>query len=617
MNKDFEQLLRKRAGISNTDPIPDNSTVRNDLDGVTITRGGSRSKAEDIKITRGGFAGRLDGVEVERPGEEGTYDDNISTDRPIDNKQKLTDFKITRGGTPGVYKDPKVTRTGEDGTYTDQSVKRNGTNGTYSAQPVSRSGESGNGEPPVITRGGISGNTNNDLGISRGGFSGRTDGVSISRGGFSGRNIDPSVTRPDKEELGIDIQVNRSGEEGVLSDINVTRPGSPRVLKDEDYSKLPPDVNEYSIHNSGNEAIDFISRIRKLSSALDGWTGTYGEDIPQVKALESQIKKLIGGTIGEVANTDLNAEDVTGYLKHMLSNSDNVSRLPLDIVLRSLLKSKYASGQPNQNPSKCSTTSNGTLIDKIVSGFSNLLNVPITAEELKKAIDDEAQFNSYYIQDNKLITNRNLKVGDLYDGDGINKHYKSDTGAYYYPGQRYWWNNFELNDDKYWSVSIFPYTGPGASGGNFLPAFPEGFDNGWWPITSVSFTKKALSDKSFSFPFFEISIPAKSERPRLLRISLLDNEKRVFQYWLESYIDTCFDIDKMSTLPYKNISFDITIYRLDCTLSMLYSKRLICVLSSHTASFVGAESNSHRQIDLEFSIVGEYMTENEKNRIKY
>lgn len=456
----------------------------------------------------------------------------------------------------------------------DTSAPRGGTNGSPRVITIKRSGRKGSQSEVVITRGGTEG-TETDNRVERPGGVGSPTDQEIDRGGGQGINMPVTpITRP--------------GQEGIK-----TAPGEYKHKEDTN----PETVNRTSDWKEGVSLLD-----TSVTDVLR-WFEKLGIKIPNVTQANELAKLLTGGHGVEwITNANLTNEALIGYFTHLYQNGWNLARIPVDIGLRLLLEAQ--------------TKANAKAREIEVKGRNEgLLTVTQDAKRPNLTPTTEmGEYLGYEFSNDQLIhvvrqVSSILKkngFADMAETGAMNEIKDADSNEIY-AGTYKRWRGFEFSDNFYWGLRINPFDSQKAGyGESLLPTFPSEFSSGWWPVTSCSFTKGSLKSKSFQLPFFNLEIPHQGERPSNLKMSLIDNARHAFRYWLEDYVRKCFDIDNNLTLPYKNICFDITVYRYDCNYSILYRKRLICLLSQFNAAFMGVENHSSDEIDLDFEIVGDY-----------
>jgi len=459
------------------------------------------------------------------------------------------------------------------------------------------------GQPRVITaqRGGRNG-SRSKVKITRGGTSGQPTEVTSERGGELGSHTEvTSSLPPSVEPTQVDTAAKRGGTPGTI-----TEPGE---------YKHAEDTNSVTIQRTSKylDAIEYYQKYGgKYIDDLKGWlNGRVGLNIPSYDQANTWLKSLTGGQGTEVvANADLKNEDLVGYVAHLFKDPSALWRIPVDIALRLLIKSQVdgkASLREYQEMRK----------DADIINWEDGRR----KEKLRPQSDSVEDYLGYRLEGGQIksFTNKVAKtlITHGFGGNEMNT-LVGGTGDkatnYFTTYQRM--HDFEFSDSFFWGLNIRAFDSAGSGfGKSLLPKFPEEFSAGWWPVTSCSFTKGSLQSKSFQLPFFKLEIPALGERPSNLKLSVVDNARHAIRYWLEDYVRKTFDVDNNIVLPYKNICWDITVYRYDCTLNTLYSKQMICLLSSYNAPFLGMENHGYDEIDLEFEIVGEYTEDNKKTRV--
>lgn len=598
----------------------------------------SNPQYQQIDSERSGTDGKLSKISVDRSGEEG----------------RVADIKINRIGTPGSQEDLRVTRQGTAGSDTDIVTTRQGTDGKTTEVNTSRSGENGKFSEIKSERVGTTG-TLLDLRFYRSGTKGKTTNISSPRTGINGVESDVEITRQseDKSELtvtrpGVPDDTNPYG-------LNVANP-KVRGLLGKTFEQL---VHQDSDINKIAEAID-----RNISNIL----GIHINFENYVQA-EYWIKKIASKTVGKLLGPQASGlqaimgftptnEDIMSYYKHLMMNEgDNLRRIPLDLAMRlvtipsqlyakKLLRVLFTGEEVA--PPMGGTAGKG--INKAVTkglsklGIKNLRDLQFKLFDARHRLEtnrtpsiseavhsdvksgesfdssdheyaDDATFLGYKISSGKLIETTRLISSVLERHGFYEATHNRLTEAFrpggdeetYFQGSRGLWQtsdgtSYEMADNFYWGCRVHPYIGYEC----LLPKFPEEFRQGWWPVLSLSYTKSSLISKSFQVPFFNLEIPISTERPSKMRMTLLDNSKRSFQYWLEDYVDKCFDIDNNIILPYKNILLHVTVYRYDMTLSKLYQGDYLGLISTHNLAFNGENSHNANEIDLNLEIVGEY-----------
>lgn len=171
-----------------------------------------------------------------------------------------------------------------------------------------------------------------------------------------------------------------------------------------------------------------------------------------------------------------------------------------------------------------------------------------------------------------------------------------------------------LSSDAYWAVKVEPFSGTversdGTSENivSMLPPLPYFLSNGYWPITDISYTKRGLTAKDFAIDtLFEFNIPVGGTRATDLKLTVVDNERRDLYNWIDSYIKKVYKPHPNAIIPYKNISFKISTWKLNNQWELMDEKYLIAVLKDPTSIFVGTSDHAALEYELNFSIVGEF-----------
>jgi len=661
-NPDWENLkgvtttMPGSLGETSDLPYSEHKTDPDYIDPVA-ERPGEMGQYKDLDLKRGGEAGQYQGLELKRGG----------------TRYKLEDLNLTRGGTISEPQDFKVERSGKPGRKYRIETERPGEFGRFDPPDIKRGGDYGTTKPPEIVRPGQSGSTS-DINISRPGEMGITSDNDVVRPGQLGSIDPPVINRPGEMGTTSDNDVVRPGQLGTTNPPDINRPGELGSVSDEVRVGLPKNQNPNWVENDGKGVAtvsDFIQRYSKLASQVSGWSGVAGFDLPDVGNINGLLQSL---GLGDHANLLTNVSkndliDLQGYFKHLMQNDWSYGRVALDIGLREWLKfqnaktsekrealyNQYKDGDLKSsdirrragildNNKRVLYETGGTLnsaigVDGVKTLQTKVIKKPTDQGPASKKQEILVETNpENYIKVNSFTPIENYLGYVPKEGEGLvllpglvsnvlNKTGFNDQGYLtdlavdindarnFYSGNYNWWRNFEMSDDMYWGVRITPFNSSPII--SMLPEFPEEFNWGWWPVISCSFTKNSLKSKTFQFPFFALTIPYQSERPSKLKLEVLDNNRKAIRYWLEQYVEECFDLDNNTVLPYKNICWDITVYRYDMTLSTMYAKRLICLLSEFNCAFNGSSVHVSDEIDLNFEIVGEYMKANKDTKVKY
>lgn len=166
--------------------------------------------------------------------------------------------------------------------------------------------------------------------------------------------------------------------------------------------------------------------------------------------------------------------------------------------------------------------------------------------------------------------------------------------------------SMELADNFYYGVNITPLMDPHPHG---LSELPKPYDSGWWPITNFDFTKQSLKSKSIPVPFTTINLPMEGERPSGIKLTVVDDSRRSFQTYLQNYLARVFNFNANVVLGYKDVSWRIAVYQYDRSYTTMYCKVLIGVISDYTDSFIGTDSHTVSEFNIDFSVVGEILTD--------
>jgi len=637
MAKELDQLLRDRAGLP---VVPENQNLYKDhLPEIKTPRPGTPGKTDDINITRPGELGNYSEIDIKRGGEEGSELDlqyephyervikgKLKVERPEEESKVLPNIDNSRGGDLGSTSEIKLNRpkkTTQESDIEYQIHKKDTQLGGITAT-----------RPAKIVK-------DSDIEYQVHEKDTQLDGVEVNRGGDPGELTEIEVTRP--------------GAPGEVSEINVQRPSNNVVLNELLRAGIPEDQNRFSFSDTEEDFITgFLDRLNSIARQTSLVTGTAGFNIPDLSNVSSVLNLLFptdsqgNKTYQLLSNVSgLINIDVLGYFKHLMSNEWNLARLPLDIGLRELLKAKHnelvnrkklppglkTPTKPGQVLSDTDYEINKEIYDSYTASVHKKTDSRHPIDQIKHQLDDKnlaydplEQYYGYSLYwDGSDHTELTWRVRDLFEILDPSKFEEKDIGRLselkdkniFFSGDYNRWKGFEMSDDMYWGVRVGKYHP--ANSKNLLPEFPKEFseESGWWPITSLSFTKASLKSKTFAFPFFSLTVPYSNERPSKLRVTVLDNSRKSIRYWLEEYVNTCFNLDENIVLPYKNICWVFTVYRYDMTLATLYSKKLICLLAEFNAGFNGATSHADDEINLDFEIVGEYYQENKNSRVNY
>lgn len=180
-------------------------------------------------------------------------------------------------------------------------------------------------------------------------------------------------------------------------------------------------------------------------------------------------------------------------------------------------------------------------------------------------------------------------------------------GIHYIPNA-YKINRLSLTSDSFWSARIVRYP-EGDSKQNMLPELPKGYNQGYWPITDLNFGKYSMAGKDFSFKNFDITIPENVSFSTDIKVTVVDDEYRSFQRWLDLAIKTMYDRWSNTTLPYKNCLFRIDVWQYDVSYTkVLYKKFFLCTIKNPLTDFSGSADDSPVDHTINFSIVGEIST---------
>lgn len=417
----------------------------------------------------------------------------------------------------------------------------------------------------------------------------------------TGRTFNWNSKKPDNQFIGNqDIDISRPEGNDSNRDVEIRKRPEYESSYITDETNLPNDVNDYDLSQGKilipqNQNPTALGKkgdpvYKNLLGKIDDFGGfiqrAVGVDVFSMNPgqINSWIKTVTGGKgIEELSNTNLGNEAMLAYVRRIMQAPNNLVRIAFDMAFRYQLLNKAADW----------------LLNKTLG---------ISLDDLNKKPESRKDYVLGYEINQGVLTSTYKKLTEVFfapgqklpnvatlNPDGFNEEVMFTT--------RKRLEGFELADSFYWGLNITRYEGGNIS--SFLPEFPPEFSNGWWPVTTCSFSKGSLKSRNIRVPFLDFNIPATKERPSNFRMTVIDNATHSIRYWLEKYINSCFDIDTNQVLPYKNLLWNIIVYRYDCTMNTLYRKNILCLLSEFTSIFNGESAHSVDEIDLEFNVVGE------------
>ena len=417
----------------------------------------------------------------------------------------------------------------------------------------------------------------------------------------SGRPFNWNVRLPDNQSLDSEtIEVERQSIDRPNSDVSINKRPNHEPSYSEDKANLPKNANEFTVsqdkelipQNQNPTALGKVGDpvYKNLLGKIDDFGGfiqrAVGVDVFSMNPgqINTWIKTVTGGKgIEELSNTNLGNEAMLAYVRRILQAPNNLTRIAFDMAFRYQLLGKATDWILNKT---------------LGISLSDLNKKPELRKDYVLGYEiDQGVLTSTYKKLTEVFFAPNQKYPNVavLNPDGFNEEVMFTN--------RKRLEGFELADNFYWGLNITRYEGGNIS--SFLPEFPPEFSSGWWPVTTCSFSKGSLKSRNVRLPFLDFNIPATKERPSNFRMTVIDNATHSIRYWLEKYINSCFIIDTNQVLPYKNLLWNIIVYRYDCTMNTLYRKNILCLLSEFTSIFNGESSHGTDEIDLEFNVVGE------------